>query len=58
MPIFQPLEDIKKRDHADETRTISPLKPADDAVILDTSDMTQDEVVEKIEKLYDELKGR
>ena len=52
------LEDIKKRDHADETRTISPLKPADDAVILDTSDMTQDEVVEKIEKLYDELKGR
>jgi len=52
------LEDIKKRDHADETRTISPLKPADDAVILDTSDMTQDEVVEKIEKLYNELKSR
>ncbi len=51
------LEDIKKRDHADETRTISPLKPAKDAVILDTSDMSQREVVEKIMELYTATEG-
>lgn len=43
------LEEIKKeiadRDHADMTRSVSPLKKADDAVTLDTSDMTIDEAV-------------
>ena len=43
------LEEIKKeiadRDHADMTREVSPLKKADDAIELDTSDMTLDEVV-------------
>lgn len=39
------LADIKRRDAADSTRETAPLKPADDAVILDTSDMTIEEVV-------------
>ncbi len=43
------LDEIKKevaaRDEADMTREISPLKKADDAIEIDTSDMTIDEVV-------------
>ena len=46
------LDDIKKRDHADETRKESPLKPAEDAVIVDSSEMTQEEVAETIIRLY------
>ena len=41
-------EDIEKRDYQDMHREIAPLKQADDAVYLDTSDMTIDEVVNKI----------
>jgi cytidylate kinase len=47
------VEDIKKRDEADMTREISPLRKADDAVEVDSSDMTIDEVVERIKGLYD-----
>ena len=45
------LEEIKLRDHNDSTRAIAPLKPADDAVLVDSSDMTIAEVCEAIEKL-------
>ncbi len=41
-------EDIKKRDIQDSTRKASPLKMADDAILVDTSDCTLDESVEKI----------
>ena len=41
-------EDIIERDHRDMTREISPLKQAEDAVLVDSSNMTIDEVVEKI----------
>jgi len=41
-------QDIIERDHRDMTREISPLKQAKDAVYLDSSDMTIEEVVEKI----------
>ena len=40
--------DIIERDERDMTREISPLRQAEDAVLLDSSDMTIDEVVEKI----------
>ena len=41
-------DEIIKRDEADMNREISPLKQADDAYYLDTSDMTLEEVVSKI----------
>ncbi len=48
-PDFEEVKkDIEDRDHRDMTREISPLKQADDAILVDTSDMTIDEVVEKI----------
>ncbi|MCM1082621.1 MAG: (d)CMP kinase [Clostridium sp.] len=40
--------DIEKRDFQDMHRDIAPLKQAEDAVYIDSSDMTIDEVVEKI----------
>lgn len=51
------LADIKERDMADETRKVSPLKPAEDSVLLDTSDMSQREVADKIIELYEEAQG-
>lgn len=47
-------EEIAMRDHADMTRAISPLKKADDAIEIDTSDMTLDEVVAAVMKLVEE----
>jgi len=43
--------EIAERDERDASRTTAPLKPADDAVVIDTSDMGIGEVVEQIEQL-------
>ena len=45
------LAEIKERDERDSTRAIAPLKPADDAVVVDTTGFTIDEVVEQLAKL-------
>lgn len=39
------IEDIKKRDHIDSTREVAPLVKADDAIEVDTTSMTIDQVV-------------
>jgi len=41
-------ENLKKRDHLDSTREESPLRKADDAVIVDTTHLTFDEQVEEV----------
>ena len=46
------LQDLKERDKRDTKRTVSPLKPAEDAVTLDSTDLTIDEVVNQILKLF------
>ena len=46
------LQDLKERDKRDIERTVSPLKPAEDAVTLDSTDLTIDEVVNQILKLF------
>ncbi|MCI9269941.1 MAG: (d)CMP kinase [Dorea sp.] len=43
--------DIKKRDHRDMTRDTAPLRQAEDAVLIDSSAMTIEEVTEEILKL-------
>ena len=42
------LEDMKKRDHNDTTRALNPLRKADDAVEIDSTHMTFQEVVDRI----------
>ena len=51
------LKEIKERDYKDSHREISPLKKADDAILLDTSNMTIDEVVNTIINLINERIG-
>ncbi|MBQ6368885.1 MAG: (d)CMP kinase [Parasporobacterium sp.] len=47
-------EDIMQRDYNDTHRANSPLRQAQDAVLLDTSDMSIDEVADAIIRLYEE----
>lgn len=46
-------EEIRERDRRDRTRATSPLAPAGDAVIVDSTDLTEDEVVSRIEALVE-----
>lgn len=45
------LADIKARDERDSSRAVAPLRPADDAVILDTSGVSIQQVLDKVLKL-------
>ena len=47
-------KDIEERDYRDTHRAASPLKKADDAIALDTSDMGIEEVVAEVLRLYNE----
>ena len=40
--------DIERRDYLDQTRAHNPLKPAEDAIMIDTSDLSIEQVVEFI----------
>ena len=50
----QVLEDIKQRDYNDTHRDVAPLKKADDAVEVDSTKMTLDEVIDEIVKIIRE----
>ena len=45
---------IEQRDKSDQHRTVGPLRPASDAIILDTTDLSIDEVVEKALRFVEE----
>jgi cytidylate kinase len=45
------LRDILERDWRDENRAADPLKPAPDAVLVDTSGMTKEGVVDELDKI-------
>lgn len=51
------LADVRRRDHLDSTRAVSPLRPAEDAVIVDTSEMTETEVVAHLLELVEQRSG-
>ena len=42
------LHDLQRRDQADRTRAVAPLRKAEDAVELDSSDLSLDQVVDRI----------
>ncbi|MDY2872331.1 MAG: (d)CMP kinase [Eubacteriales bacterium] len=52
------LEEIKKRDYNDSHRAVSPMTPAADAILLDSSDMTEAEVISHVVALARERMGR
>src|ERR1700722_16981361 len=43
--------DLRERDRRDRTRAASPLKAADDAVVIDSTNLSEDEVLAQVEKL-------
>jgi cytidylate kinase len=48
------FRDIEKRDKQDRTRAVAPLRPADDAVVIDSTELSIDGVLEKIYLLLEE----
>lgn len=48
------LRDLQRRDRIDSQRAVSPLRPADDAIALDTDGLTLDEVVQRVMQLVEE----
>jgi cytidylate kinase len=45
------LRKVVARDHIDSTRAVAPLRPADDAVIIDSDKMTAEQVVAQVMEL-------
>ena len=52
------LGNLKKRDYIDSHRDFSPLKPAEDSIILDTSDLSIEEVVVECKKIISNKLGK
>ncbi len=51
------LADVKRRDHLDSTRAASPLRAADDALMVDTSDMSESDVIAHLVDLVEQRAG-
>ena len=49
VPLEETLEQIRQRDHRDRTREISPLRPAEAAIVIDSSELTADGVLDRFE---------
>lgn len=49
--IAQILSEIKERDFRDRNRAVAPLRPADDALVIDSTSLTVDEVVNQVLEL-------
>ena len=54
-PVFEDvLRDVNDRDYRDTHRAESPLRQADDAVVVDNTTMTKEEQIEHIRRIFDE----
>jgi cytidylate kinase len=51
------LQELRERDRRDRTRAESPLQPAADAVIIDSTDLSLDQVVSQVEAIIIERLG-
>ena len=51
------LADVRRRDHLDSTRPVSPLRTAPDALVVDTSDMTEAQVIAHLLELVRQRSG-
>jgi cytidylate kinase len=47
-------EDLRERDHRDRTRAASPLEPAADAMVLDSTALSEDEVLRRVEEFVNQ----
>jgi len=51
------LADVRRRDHLDSTRPVSPLRAASDAVVVDTGEMTEPQVIAHLLELVKQRSG-
>ena len=51
------LADVHRRDHLDSTRAVSPLRAADDAIVVDSSDWTQSQTIAHLIDLVEQRAG-
>jgi cytidylate kinase len=51
------VEDVRRRDHLDTTRETSPLRVAAGAVVIDSSELEADEVVDRVVRLVETLRA-
>jgi cytidylate kinase len=51
------LADVRRRDHLDSTRAVSPLRAASDSVIVDTGEMTEEQVIAHLLELVEQRDG-
>ncbi len=51
------VKEIERRDQQDSNRSLAPLKPSEDAILLDTTSLSFHEVVDEISRLILEKKG-
>jgi cytidylate kinase len=52
------LTDIRRRDERDQSRSVAPLRPADDAVLLDTTDLDADGAFRAALRLIEDVRRR
>lgn len=57
-PYEQVLAELNARDHQDMTRKTTPLRRADDAVLVDSTHMTQEETIGAILKIVEDVYGK
>ena len=57
-PYEQVLVELNARDHQDMTRKTTPLRRADDAVLVDSTEMTQEETINTILKIVEDVYGK
>ena len=57
MELDRVLEDVRRRDHIDSTRAASPLRVADGAIVIDSSELDADEVADLIVRLVEDLRA-
>ncbi|MBR1808867.1 MAG: (d)CMP kinase [Paludibacteraceae bacterium] len=55
-PVFEDvLRDVEDRDYRDTHRAESPLKQADDAIVIDNTNMTREEQMQKVTELFESI---
>jgi len=51
------LKEISERDKRDTERSVAPLRPADDAVVIDTTELTIEQAVEQVMAICNQRLG-
>lgn len=57
-PFEDTLADLLRRDRLDSSRAVAPLRQAPDAILVDTTSLTREQVLERVLAMVEERLGR